>query len=213
MKVLLVNGSPKEEGCTFTALSEVARALEYEGIEAHILQVGHMDLPGCKACLYCRKNGCCVYDDAVNLFSELAKEADGFVFGTPVHFAAPSAAMTAFMDRVFYSNMVGSKSPFYLKPAAAVVVARRAGTTAALDQMNKYFALGQMPVLTGQYWNLTHGARPEEMEQDEEGMLTMRTLGRNMAWFLKIKQAGIEAGVPFPYEEAPKRTNFLRREK
>lgn len=207
MKVLLVNGSPNETGCTYTALNEVAGTLREEGIEAEIFWIGKKPIGGCIACGGCRKLGKCVFDDVVNEFRELAKEADGFVFGTPVHYASGSGNMTAFMDRLFFS---ADKSIFRLKPAAAVVSARRAGTTAAFDQMNKYFTISEMPVISSRYWNMVHGSRAEEVAQDAEGLYTMRTLGRNMAYHLKCREAAEKLGVELPRQEQPVWTNFVR---
>lgn len=206
MKVLLVNGSPNEKGCTYTALAEVAGTLNREGVETEIFQLGTNPLSGCIDCGACRKIGRCVFPDRVNEFLDIAVDADGFVFGSPVHYAAAGGAVTSFLDRAFFS---GGKC-FYLKPGACVVSARRAGTTAAFDQLNKYFTLSQMPVISSMYWNMVHGATPEDVRRDLEGLQTMRTLGRNMAWFLKCKEAGIKAGVPFPEREERVFTNFMR---
>ncbi|MBE7057465.1 MAG: flavodoxin family protein [Ruminococcaceae bacterium] len=206
MKVLLINGSPHQHGCTYTALSEVAATLKKEGIESEIFWIGIKPLAGCIACGNCRNTGRCIFDDSVNEFVNNAKSFDGFVFGSPVHYAAMSGAMTSFMDRVFYSG----GSNFYLKPAAAIVSARRAGTTAALDQMNKYFYLAQMPIISSCYWNMVHGSKPEDVAQDIEGLQIMRTLGRNMAWFLKCKEAGAKIGVDMPEREQRIYTNFIR---
>lgn len=210
MKVLLVNGSPHEKGCTYTALEEVSKALNAEGIETEIFQVGTKPLAGCIACKSCAKTGRCAFDDKVNEFLEIAGKFDGFVFGSPVHYAAASGAITSFMDRVFYTDSCSKKQSFYLKPAAAVVSARRAGTTATFDQLNKYFTISQMPVISSRYWNMVHGSTPEDVKKDLEGMQIMRILGRNMAWFLKCKEAGIKAGVPFPEREEKVYTNFIR---
>lgn len=210
MKVLLVNGSPHKEGCTYTALKEVAGTLNKEGIETEIFWIGNKALSGCIACKKCVELGRCVFNDSVNEFRKLAETADGFIFGTPVHYAAASGAMTSFMDRLFYSDFCGrNNSTFYLKPAAAVISARRAGTTATFDQMNKYFALHGMPVVSSRYWNMVHGTNPEEVLQDEEGLYTMRVLARHMAFFLKCKEAGLKAGVELPEKEPPVFTNFI----
>lgn len=206
MKVLLVNGSPHEKGCTYTALSEVASTLNKEGIETEIFWIGNSPIGGCIACGACRKLGKCVFDDAVNIFREKCADADGFVFGSPVHYAAASGNITAFMDRLFYS----SRDIFCMKPAAAVLSARRAGTTAAFDQLIKYFTISQMPVVSSRYWNMVHGNTPEQVRQDEEGMLTMRVLGRNMAYMLRCFAAGKETGVPLPEREPGVFTNFIR---
>jgi len=210
MKVLLVNGSPHAEGSTYTALSEVAETLNGEGIETEIFQLGTKPIAGCLACRSCAKTGHCVFPDKVNEFLDLAKDADGFIFGSPVHFAAADGAITAFMDRVFFSDMLTKRHSFYLKPAAAVVVARRGGTTAALDQLNKYFTISEMPVISSRYWNMVHGTSPEEVKKDLEGMQVMRVLARNMAWFLRLKEAGTKAGVPLPKREKAVATNFIR---
>lgn len=210
MKVLLINGSPRTNGCTYTALEEVAKALNAEGIETEIFHIGTKPLSGCTACRTCAKTGRCIFSDSVNEFLELAKDADGFVFGSPVHYAAAGGAIASFMARAFYADSLGGKKSFYLKPAAAVVSARRAGTTAALDQLNKFFSISEMPVISSRYWNMVHGAKPEDVKKDLEGMQIMRVLGRNMAWFLKCKEAGIKAGVKLPANEERTYTNFIR---
>ena len=210
MKVILVNGSPHEKGCTYTALSEVAATLNHEGIDTEIFQVGTRPLVGCTACMKCVQLGRCVFNDRVNEFLEVAGDFDGYVFGSPVHFAAATGAITSFMDRAFYSGSRLGKRPFYLKPAAAVISARRAGTTATFDQLNKYFTISEMPVISSRYWNMVHGATPEEVKRDIEGLQTMRILGRNMAFFLRCKEAGTKAGVPFPEREETTFTNFIR---
>lgn len=210
MKVLLVNGSPHEMGCTFTALEEVAKTLNGENIETEIFQIGTKPLSGCIACGNCRKTGRCVFNDRVNDYLDIAKDADGFVFGSPVHYASAGGAITSFMDRVFYTDLCSGHQAFYLKPAAAIVSARRAGTTATFDQLNKYFTISEMPVISSRYWNMVHGSKPEDVKKDLEGLQIMRILGRNMAWFLKCKEAGIKAGVPFPEREENIFTNFIR---
>jgi multimeric flavodoxin WrbA len=210
MKVLLVNGSPHEKGCTFTALEEVGKTLNAEGIETEIFHVGTKPLSGCIACKNCQKTGHCVFSDRVNDFLNIAGDADGFVFGSPVHYAAATGAITSFLDRAFYTDLQSGKQSFYLKPAAAIVSARRAGTTATFDQLNKYFTISEMPVISSRYWNMVHGATPEDVKKDLEGLQTMRVLARNMAWFLKCKEAGIKAGVPFPEREENIFTNFIR---
>lgn len=171
MKVLLVNGSSHKEGCTYTALTEVEKSLNKEGIETDIFWIGNKPISGCIACKACVKLKKCVFNnDKVNEFIEIAKDYDGFIFGTPVHWAVASGAITSFLDRVFYADSCGGRKSFYLKPAATVISARRAGTTATFDQINKYFGLLQMPIITSQYWNMVHGAKPEEVKQDLEGM-------------------------------------------
>ena len=210
MKVLLVNGSPHKEGCTYTALTEVAKALECEGIGTDFFWIGSKPLSGCIACKTCATKHACVFDDKVNEFLDMAADYDGFIFGTPVHWGGATGAMTSFLDRAFYADFCGGRHNFYLKPAAAIMSARRAGTTATWDQMNKYFGLMQMPIITSRYWNMVHGARPEDVGKDEEGMQVMRILGKNMAWFLKCKEAGEKVGVPLPEQEQIHFTNFIR---
>lgn len=210
MKILLVNGSPNKEGCTFTALSEVTKTLNEEGIETEIFHIGTKPIAGCTACGKCQESGKCIFDDKVGECLDIAGRFNGFVFGTPVYYASANGAMSAFMDRLFFADLCSGKNSFYLKPAAAVVSARRAGTTAAFDQMNKYFTISQMPVVSSQYWNMVHGNTPDEVRQDLEGMQVMRVLGRNMAFMLKCKEAGLKAGVPLPRVEEPVKTNFIR---
>lgn len=210
MKVLLVNGSPHEKGCTYTALSEVAKTLNEEKVDTEIFWIGIKPLAGCIACKSCAKTGHCVFNDRVNEFLDIAGNADGFIFGTPVHYGAAGGAITSFMDRLFYSNMLGGRQSFYLKPAAAVISARRAGTTATFDQLNKYFTISEMPIISSRYWNMVHGAKPEDIEKDLEGMQIMRILARNMAWFLKCKEAGKASGVQPPVKEEITFTNFIR---
>lgn len=209
MKVLLINGSPKKEGCTYTALSEVAKELEEQGIETEIFHVGSKAVQGCLGCGYCSKSEdhLCVYkEDPLNEAIIKAREADGFVFGSPVHYAAASGALTSFLDRLFWST---SRS-FAFKPGAAVVSCRRGGSTAALDQINKYFTFANMPVVSSRYWNMVHGTTPEEVRQDLEGMQIMRTIGKNMAWMLKCIEAGKSAGIEKPEIEKKISTNFIR---
>ena len=210
MKVLLVNGSPHSQGCTYTALEEVAKTLNIEGIETEIFQIGIKPLSGCIDCQKCQELGRCVFSDRVNEFLDIAKDADGFVFGSPVHYAAAGGAITSFLDRVFFADLLSGGQRFYLTPAAAIVSARRAGATATFDQLNKYFTISEMPVISSRYWNMVHGSTPDEVKKDLEGLQTMRILGRNMAWFLKCKEAGIKAGVAFPEREETILTNFIR---
>ena len=211
MKVLLVNGSPHKSGCTNRALEEVAATLQKEGIETEMFWIGNKPIGGCIACKRCVQTGKCVFDDVVNTCREKAYKADGFVFGTPVHYGAASGNMTAFMDRLFYSELGGNQNKaFYLKPAAAVISARRAGTTATFDQMNKYFTIQEMPIVSSRYWNMVHGAVPEQVEEDLEGLYTMRVLGRNMAYLLKCQEAAKKAGVALPEREPAIFTNFVR---
>ena len=206
MKVLLVNGSPHAKGCTYTALSEVAASLEKEGIETEIFQVGTKPVSGCLGCGGCLKTGRCVIADTVNEFLEKAEQADGFVFGSPVHFASASGMLTSGMGRAFYGR--GNLCSY--KPAGAGMSCRRGGATATFEQINKYFTISNMPIVGSQYWNMVHGNTPDEVKQDLEGMQTMRTLGLNMAWLLKSIQAGREAGLELPQREPKVATNFIR---
>ncbi len=207
MKVLIINGSPRAKGCTYTALSEIAVQLEKEGIESEILHLGTAPVRDCIACEKCREqNHRCIFDDdVVNRILEKAEDADGFVFGTPVYYAHPDGRILSVLDRVFYAG-----SPVLAhKPAAAIASARRAGTTASVDVLNKYFTINQMPVVSSTYWNMVHGNSPEEVRQDLEGLQTMRNLAANMAWLLRCIEAGREKGIQTP--ENPKvSTNFIR---
>ena len=206
MKVLLLNGSSHRNGTTFTALEEVSRALNNENIDTEIYQLGNPELRDCTGCKACRQIGKCVYNDAVNEFVEKARMADAFVFGTPVYYAHPSGRILSFLDRAFYSG----GSAFAYKPAAAVAAARRSGTTASFDVLNKYFTICNMPVISSTYWNNIHGNSMEEARQDEEGLQTMRMLGRNMAWILKCIDSGKKMGVTKPQLEEKICTNFIR---
>ena len=208
MKVLLVNGSPHQTGCTCTALEEVASTLREAGVETEMVWLGVKPLAGCIGCGVCAEKKACFRDDLVNDFLDKAAGADGFVFGSPVHYAAAGGAITSFMDRAFYAG--NRRGVFAGKPGAAVVSCRRGGATAALDQLNKYFTICSMPVVSSQYWNMVHGNTPDEVRQDLEGMQTMRMLGRNMAWLLRCIEAGRAAGIAFPQAEPGVRTNFIR---
>ena len=206
MKVILVNGGPHEKGCTYTALEEVSNTLQKNGIATEIMWLGNNPIAGCIGCNACLKTGKCFRGDIVNEFLEKAKEADGFVFGTPVHFASMSGALTSFMDRVFY----GRGELFKNKPACGVMSCRRGGASATFDEINKYFAMNSMPIVTSQYWNQVHGTNPEEVRRDEEGMQTMRTLGNNMAWLLKCIDIAKKNGIEYPEKEKQIKTNFIR---
>ena len=206
MKVLLVNGGPHEKGCTYTALEELSKTLQKNGIETEIIWLGVNAIAGCIGCNACLKTGKCFRNDIVNDFIEKSKEADGFVFGTPVHFASSAGSLTSFMDRVFY----GRGDLFKNKPACCVVSCRRGGATATFDQINKYFSICNMPIVTSQYWNQVHGTNPDEVRKDEEGMQTMRTLGNNMAWLLKCIDVARKNGVEYPENEKAVKTNFIR---
>lgn len=203
MKVLLINGSPHKFGCTYTALSEVEKTLNENGIETEIFHIGTTPISSCTACRGCSNNRC-VIDDVVNSALEKAEAADAFVFGSPVHYAGISGSMKSFMDRFFFA------AEHKLKPGAAVVSCRRAGSSAALDILNKYMTIAQMPVVSSGYWNMVHGNTPDEVRQDLEGMWVMRTLGRNMAWLLKSIDAGRKNGLAFPEAEPKPITNFIR---
>ena len=205
MKVLMLNGSPKANGNTALALREVASVLEKEGIEVEIVQVGHLAVRGCVACLSCRKTGKCVVDDIVNELAEKLKEADGMVVASPVYYAAANSTLTAVLDRLFYSSSFDKR----MKVGAAIAVARRGGTTATFDQLNKYFAISGMPIVPSQYWNIAHGTAPGDIAEDGEGLQTMRTLGANMAFLMKSISLGKEA-YGLPEKEAPIRTGFVR---
>ena len=205
-KILLINGSSKKQGCTYTALREVEQELQNEGLETELYQLGKEPVRDCTACGACRKLGKCVYnDDCINELIETAGESAGFVFGTPVYYAHPSGRILSVLDRVFYA---GGKA-FAFKPGAAVASARRAGTTASLDVLNKYFTIARMPVVSSNYWNMVHGNTPEEVRQDLEGLQIMRGIGRNMAWLVNCIEAGKQAGIGYPPVEEKIATNFI----
>jgi len=206
MNVLLINGSPNKKGCTFTALCEVAKELKKQDIGTEIFHVGNKPIRGCTACGKCSETGMCIFDDAVNVAIGKADEADGFVFGSPVHYAGASGFITSFLDRCFFAG----SDVFAYKPGAAIVSCRRGGATAAFDQLNKYFTINNMPVVSSQYWNMVHGNTPDEVLQDLEGLQIMRTLGQNMAWLLKSIAAGRKAGIVRPEPEEHIWTNFIR---
>ncbi len=206
MKVLMINGSPHEKGCTYTALGEIASALHTYGAEYEIVHIGSSVVHGCKACKACASSGKCAYDDdIVNAIIEKAQEADGFVFGSPVHYAAPAGALCAVLDRCFFA---GARC-FRGKPAAAVVSCRRAGATAALDRLNKYFTINHMPVVSAGYWNMVHGSSPQQVKRDLEGMQVMRALGTNTAWLIKCIKTGEENGLARPEPEDKIWTDFM----
>lgn len=207
IKVLLLNGSTRKNGCTYLALSEVAKTLNAEGVETEILQMGGGPVRDCVGCNGCAGKGQCVFgDDMVNEVIAKAKEADGFVFGSPVYYAHPSGQILSLLDRVFYAGVEG----FLHKPAAVVLTARRAGTAASLDVLNKYLLNAEMPIVSSTYWNMVFGPAPEVMEQDKEGLQTMRNLGRNMAWLLGCIEAGRQQGRTPPRAEREHWTNFNR---
>ena len=207
MKVLLVNGSPHPHGCTHTALQEVAEQLHNQGIETEEIWCGNKPVMGCVGCGKCVPTHRCWYaDDAVNTFLEKAEQADGFVFGTPIHFAGPSGAIKPFMDRAFCSKM----GMYANKPAAGIVSCRRGGAQGGFEDLNRYVTIANMPVVSSNYWNEVHGNNAEEVKQDLEGMQTMRQLGHNMAWLLRCIEAGKKAGIALPEQEAKIKTNFIR---
>ena len=209
LKVLLVNGSPHKDGCVSTALSEIADTLKSEGIDSTPFWVGNQPVAGCIGCGAGVGKRSCFRNDKVNEFGKMIDDYDGFVFGTPVHYAAASGAMTSFLDRAFFINEFNGDH-FAGKPAAAIATCRRSGATAALDQMNKYMTDCNMPIVPSQYWNVVHGNTPEEIHRDTEGLQTMRTLARNMAWLLKCIALGREHGIEFPAHEQHTMTNFIR---
>ena len=207
MHVLLINGSSRPAGCTYTALRQVANTQEAEGITAEILHLGAAPIRDCTACGGCKGKGRCVFpDDGINALIEKAQTADGFVFGTPVYYAHPSGRLLSALDRAFYAG----GAAFAHKPGFAVVSARRAGTTASLDAVMKHLTINQMPVVSSTYWPMVHGNTPEEVLQDAEGLQTMRNAARNMAWLLKCIQAGRAQGILPPQAESGSRTNFIR---
>ena len=209
MKVVLINGSPHEMGCTYTALKEVADTLQNEGIDAEIVHIGKDPIAGCTACGYCSRTGenRCVINDRVNQILEKLETADGLVVGSPVYYASPNGSLISLLDRLF---LAGAQSIMALKPGAAVTSARRAGTTSALEVIQKYFTISQMPVVSSNYWPMVHGSSPQEVAQDKEGLQIMRILGRNMAWMLSCIQAGEKAGVKKPQAEEKIKTSFIR---
>ena len=205
MKVLLINGSPKADGCIARALKEIEITLAKEGVESETIHVGNKAIRGCVACLGCRKTGKCVFDDIVNETAEKFEKADGLIIGSPVYYGSANATAVAFMDRLFYSTPF-SKT---MKVGAAIASARRAGTTATFDELNKYFTISGMPIASGQYWNAVHGSTAEDVEKDEEGLQQMRTLAKNVAFLIKSVALGKEK-YGLPEKEAPIRTNFIR---
>lgn len=203
MKVLLINGSPNQKGCTYTALTEVADTLNHEGIETELIHVGNKNLRGCIGCRRCKQTGKCVFNDLVNEVAEKFAKCDGIVIGSPVYFASANGTLVSFIDRLFYSSLFDKT----MKVGAAVVSCRRGGASATFDELNKYFTISQMPVVSSQYWNSVHGYTPEDVKNDKEGMQTMRTLGKNMAFLIKSIQLGKEK-FGLPEKEEPVHTHF-----
>ena len=207
MKVLFVNGSSHKSGTTMAAINEMEKVFHEEGIDTEVIQLGFKPISDCLGCFYCTDNDeCVIKDDGVNDFVEKANGADGFVFATPVYYAHPSGRIFDFLDRAFCSN----SEPFKYKPGASIAVARRAGTTATIDALNKYFSISQMPIAGSTYWNMVHGAVAEDAPKDEEGMQIMRNLARNMIWMMRCFEAGKAAGISYPATESGARTNFIR---
>ncbi|PXV95842.1 multimeric flavodoxin WrbA [Lachnotalea glycerini] len=208
MKVLLINGSPNKEKCTYTALKEVADQLNKNDIETEIFHIGNKPVRGCIGCGKCssNQNRCVFNDDTVNEAIALMEEADGLIIGSPVYYASANGSLISFLDRMYYAG----KTCFAYKPGAAIVSARRAGTTASLDELNKYFTIAKMPVVSSHYWNMVHGNTPQEVKKDLEGMQILRALADNMAWLLKSIEAGKKAGITLPESETRVRTSYIR---
>lgn len=206
MKVMLLNGSPNEKGCTYTALREVEKVLNKHEIETEIVYLGKKPIAGCIACSKCFETGKCIWNDKVNETAERLDEIDGLIIGSPVYYASANGSFTAFLDRLFFS--AGEKMAGKL--GASIVSCRRAGSTAAFDQLNKYFTISNMPVVSSNYWNQVHGFTPEDVMQDKEGLQIMRTLGENMAWLLKCIEAGKKMNIQKPEYEEKIMTNFIK---
>ena len=207
MKVLLLNGSPHADGSTNRALVDVGKELNKEGIETEIIHIGNKAIRGCTACCSCYKNGACVFDDGVNEFNQKFKDADGLVVGSPVYYASANGTLISFLDRVFYSSRFDKT----MKVGAAIVSCRRGGNSATFDELNKYFTISNMPVVSSRYWNMIHGNSKEEAEQDLEGLYTMRVLGRNMAFLIKAIKLGKET-YGLPEKEQVVMTNFIKKQ-
>jgi len=208
MKVLLLNGSSRDNGCTYTALAEITKTLEANEIDCEIINIGNKPIRDCTACGKCFEldNKCVFDDDIVNEILVKASDADGFIFGTPVYYAHPSGRILSVLDRLFYAG----GALFMHKPAAAIASARRAGTTASIDVLNKYFTIAQMPVVSSTYWNMVHGNTPADVLQDLEGLQTMRNLASNLAWIMKCIDLGKRNGINIPISERNHCTNFIR---
>ena len=213
MKVLIVNGSSHVNGTTMQAIKEVQKVFTEANVDTEVIQLGNKPIRDCIQCGYCFEHGECVFkDDDVNAFVEKAKDADGFIFATPVYYAHPSGRILSFLDRVFFSGESVKPNPFAFKPGASIAVARRGGTTASFDVLNKYFGISQMPIAGSTYWNISHGLVADDAKQDEEGMQTMRNLARNMVWMMRSFAVAKEQGVPYPDTDKEKKvsTNFVR---
>lgn len=205
MKVILFNGSPNIHGCTYTALHEIEETLQKNGIETEVFQVGSKNVRGCIGCGKCRESGKCIFDDIVNEAIDKIKEADGVVFGSPVYYASANGTMISFLDRLFYA----ASQYLAYKPGAVVVSARRAGTTATYDELNKYLGISNMLIVPAPYWNMVHGNTAEEVKQDREGLYIMRQIGENMTWMLKMLENAKANGIA-PAILEKERTNFIR---
>lgn len=205
LNVLLINGSPNAKGCTYTALSEVERTLQAEGIATELVHIGNRDIRGCIACYKCAEQGHCVFNDAVNELAPKFEAADGLVVGSPTYYAGPNGTLTNLLDRLFFSTPFSER----MKVGAAVCSARRGGTTATFDRLNKYFTISEMPVASSRYWNMVHGHNAEDVLKDEEGIQCMRILGRNMAFLLRAIAAERERNG-LPMQEETVYTNFIR---
>lgn len=206
MKVLLINGSPNEHGCTYTALCEVANTLQGHNITTEILYIGKKAIPGCIACMKCMETGHCFHNDKVQEIQRRLEEFDAIILGSPVYYSAPSGQLIAFLNRLFFATegrMAG-------KLGAAVVSCRRGGASATFEQLNQYFTISNMPIVSSQYWNSVHGFTPDDVKKDEEGLQTMRVLGENMAWLLKCIESGRKDGVPLPKYEPRIMTHFIQ---
>ncbi|WP_308008484.1 flavodoxin family protein [uncultured Fusobacterium sp.] len=206
MKVMLLNGSPNEKGCTYTALREIEKVLNKHEIETEIVYLGKKPIAGCIACSKCFETGKCIWNDKVNETTKRLDEIDGLIIGSPVYYASANGSLTAFLDRLFFS--AGEKMAGKL--GASIVSCRRAGSTAAFDQLNKYFTISNMPIVSSNYWNQVHGFTPEDVMQDKEGLQIMRTLGENMAWLLKCIEAGKKMNIQKPEYEEKIMTNFIK---
>ncbi len=206
MKVLLINGSPNREGCNYTALSEVANQLHKHDIETEILYLGNKAIAGCIACRACKETGECFRKDIVNEIHDRLDEFDAIVIGSPVYYSAPSGQLVSFLNRLFYS----SEAKLRGKLGASVVSCRRGGASATFEQLNQYFTIASMPIVSSQYWNSVHGFTPDDVRQDEEGLQTMRTLANNMAWLLRCIELGKQNGITLPDPEPRIRTHFIQ---
>lgn len=208
MKVLLINGSPNKNGCTCTALREVETALQASSIDTELIYLGKRPLGGCIACGSCMQTGYCFQKDMVQDIQKRLDEFDGIVIGSPVYYSAPTGQLVSFLNRLFYATenrMAG-------KLGASVVSCRRGGASATFEQLNQYFTISNMPVVSSQYWNSVHGFTPEDIRKDAEGLQTMRVLGQNMAWLLKCIECGRRSGIDRPVYEQRLRTHFIRNE-